>query len=227
LQNNVDIRERTMTNFTDYSEILSKTSASTISDVLDQLGIEGHCSDILPASQSFKCYGRAHTVRLGAQSEPPEPYEDYQEDLLPGEVCVMEARGVPKMPCWGDLRSLAAQKRGVAGTIIEGLARDITATLEIGYPVFARAMTMRGSRGRITIEATQVPVSIDGILVRPGDIVYGDADGVVVIPQSREAEVMERVKQVEESEAKIIAAIKEGYTIKEARKMHRFQPPKK
>jgi len=214
-----------MTKYTDYTEVLESTSAATISDVLDPLGIEGHCSAILPMSRSFRCYGRAHTVRLGAQTEPPQSYQDYQEDLLAGEVCVMEARGVPNMPCWGDLRCLAAQTKGVAGTVIEGLARDVTATRQSGYPVFSRATTLRGSRGRIRIEATQVPVSIDGISVQPGDIVFGDADGVVVIPQSREAEVLEYVRLLEASEVKIMAAIKQGKTIKEARQLHRFRVP--
>jgi 4-hydroxy-4-methyl-2-oxoglutarate aldolase len=207
----------------DYTDILNNTSTASISDVLDQLGIESHCEAVLPISQSFRIYGRAHTVRLGAQSEPPEPYDDYMDDLLAGEVCVMEARGLSQSPVWGDLRSLVAQQRGVAGTVIDGVARDVAATLEIQYPVFSRSTTMRGGKGRIRIEQTQVPVTIDGVLVCPGDIVFGDADGVVIIPQSREQEILENVQQMDVSEEQIKAALKRGTSIKEARKQYGYR----
>jgi regulator of RNase E activity RraA len=110
---------------------------------------------------------------------------------------------------WGGLLSLGAKARGIAGVIVEGPARDIDQSIEIEFPVFARSLTALTARGRISEQATNVPVKIGDIVVLPGDYVIADRSAVIIISKAEIGLVLpaaERIAAKEEEMAKLIRA---------------------
>jgi regulator of RNase E activity RraA len=207
------------------AEVLGRASVSTalLSIALDRCGIRGQCQGILPLDRRSRTYGPAFTVRIVPQSSPPLGHDEYMDDLKAGDVCAMDARGPLAGSVWGDLRSLVASRRGVAGTVIDGTAGDTSACIDLAYPVFVRAATMLGGGGRVRIEAKQVPVVIGGVYVCPGDVIFGDADGVIVIPQGREQEVLDVADALDRADENIRNGILGGMSLVEARR--RFGVP--
>lgn len=128
----------------------------------------------------------------------------------PGDVVVVDAGASSMNGVLGDLISTKARYRGIAGFIVDGLVRDITAIRELGdFPVFARGITPIGPLHRGPGEIN-FPVSVGGIVVHPGDIVIGDADGVVVVPSEIAVALLERLRAHRESESEYIAAVARG-----------------
>lgn len=129
----------------------------------------------------------------------------------PGDVLVVHVRGAYDFGYWGEIMSLAAQVRGLGGLVIDGCVRDGAILADFGLPVFARGLCIRGTgkdygaRGWINF-----PTLFDGLVVHPGDLVAGDTDGVVVIPSSRTAEVVEAASQREKKEALILDRLRQG-----------------
>jgi regulator of RNase E activity RraA len=110
-----------------------------------------------------------------------------------------------------------ASERGIAGAVIDGVSRDSDRAVELSYPIFSRGTYMRTGKDRVQVAALEEPVSICGPLVRPGDLVVGDSDGVVVIPAEREQQVLERAWSIHRTEERIRAAIAAGTSLREAR----------
>ncbi len=119
---------------------------------------------------------------------------------------------------WGDILTEVAHRRGVAGTVIDGLCRDVALCRKLGYPVFSKDHWMRTGKDRVQLDAVQVPVSIGGVRVAPGDIVRGDADGVVVIQKEFEERVLDWAEEVTTVEDRIREAARGGMRLVEARK---------
>jgi regulator of RNase E activity RraA len=197
--------------------VFETVSSSVVSDALDRLGIAGQCDGLFPIAPNMRVAGRAYTVKLAPHNAYAGQHDEYMDELGAGQVCVMDAREIRRGAVWGDLRSIVAQKNGAAGCVIDGALRDTAACLEIGFPIFTRWQTMLTGGRRVWIEAKAVPVSIGGVYVKPGDIVFGDTDGVAVIPEAREEEVIDLIAKLEEADRKIVDAIHSGMTLKAAR----------
>ncbi len=196
----------------------SRLETSTISDALDRLGIAGQCLGIKPRDHSFRLTGRAYTVRY----EPYDPKApgnvgDYIDDLEPGTVVVLDNAGREDATVWGDILTALAHTKRLAGTVIDGANRDVHLCLELGYPIYSRSYSMRTGKDRVQVEAEQVPVTIGGALVAPGDLLRGDADGVVAIPRARENEVLDVAEQIDGAEAEIRRRVVRGMRLAEAR----------
>jgi regulator of RNase E activity RraA len=115
------------------------------------------------------------------------------DDLKPGEVVVLACNGpTDRIAPWGELLSTAATARGAAGCVIDGLVRDVRQIREMRFPVFHGGIGPLDTKGRARMMQRDVPVECAGVAVSSGDLVFGDVDGVVVIPQAREHEVIER-----------------------------------
>jgi regulator of RNase E activity RraA len=127
----------------------------------------------------------------------------------PGDIVVVDAGRSPMNAVLGDLVSTKAKYREIAGFIVDGLIRDLPAILPLDFPVFARGTTTVGPMHRGPGEINY-PISCGGIVVNPGDLIVGDAAGVVVIPQGIALELLERLKGHRESNAAYLAAVKVG-----------------
>lgn len=191
---------------------------ATISDALDRLGISGQCLGIKPRHHSFRMTGRAYTVLYGPlDSANPGTVGDYIDTLEPGTVAVLDNGGREDATVWGDILTWLAHQKKLSGTVIDGANRDTHLSLELGYPIYSRSYSMRTGKDRVQVDAEQVPVTIGDARVQPGDILRGDADGVVVIPSERETEVIEAAEAIHTAEEQIREMIASGRTLREAR----------
>jgi regulator of RNase E activity RraA len=203
-------------------ERASKLDTATISDALDRFGIVGQCYEIKPRDPKFRMAGRAYTLLCGPASVPPGTVGDYIDDVQPGQVVVIDNGGRLNATIWGDILTETAHAKKVAGTVIDGLCRDTALCMELGYPVFTRDHWMRTGKDRVQVEATNVPVTIGEARVQPGDILRGDADGVVVIPKEHEDKVLQAAEEIEEAENAIRKAVRGGMRLDEARKQFKY-----
>ncbi|MGW8814403.1 RraA family protein [Gordonia terrae] len=197
---------------------LAKYSTSAISDALDRFGIHGQMLGIKPLDRSFRLVGRAFTGRYQPVGAGGGTVGDYIDDVPAGSVVVLENGGRDDATVWGDILTAVAHRRGLAGTVIDGVCRDSDRALEVGYPIFSRGNTMRTGKDRVTLASVDVPVSIDHVLVHPGDILIGDSDGVVVIPAPLEDAVLDAVRVIEDAEEQIRVAVESGERLDEARR---------
>ena len=117
---------------------LAALSTSCLSDALDRLGVAGQCADIKPLDRSFALAGRAFTVRYGPVGEDTGTVGDYIDDLGPGNVVVLDNQGRTDATVWGDLLTITAAGGRIAGTVIDGVCRDVARALSYSYPVFSR-----------------------------------------------------------------------------------------
>lgn len=196
---------------------LRDLATSHVSDALDALGLNGQCIGLLPLDRNSLLVGRAFTVKYLPVGTEGGTVGDYIDDLEPGTVVALDNAGRLDTTVWGDLLTFTASQRGVAGTIIDGVCRDSDTAVETGYPVYSRSRTMRTGKDRVRVDGYQVPVSIGGVRVEPGDLVLGDADGVVVIPASRSTEVLDRARTIRDAEERIRDAVAGGLPLVEAR----------
>jgi regulator of RNase E activity RraA len=166
--------------------------------------------------------GRAWTLRYGPAGIPPGTVGDYIDDIPPGTVIVLDNGGREDCTVWGDILTEIASAKGLAGTVIDGINRDVALCLELGYPVFSRDHWMRTGKDRVQVEATDVPVNIGHVRVCPGDLIRGDADGVVVIPAAQENQILDAAEKIQHAENAIRDAVRKGMSLREAREKHHY-----
>ena len=196
---------------------------AAISDALDRLGIAGQCEGIAPIDPGFAFAGRAFTIRyrpIGAVERGT--VGDYIDDVPSGSVVVLDNSGRTDCTVWGDILTGVASRRGIAGTVINGVCRDVARARSIGYPVFSRGSFMRTGKDRVEVDRMDVPVSLGEVQVRPGDILVGDGDGVVVIPRIHEDAVLAAATEIERTERAIEAEAATGTRLAEARSKFRY-----
>jgi regulator of RNase E activity RraA len=173
-----------------------------ISDAMD--GLNNFHPSIKPLKEAYKVAGRAFTVKI--------PVGDNLSVLeaiskaKPGDILVVDAKGDQYRAVAGDFVLGMAQTLGIGGLVVDGVIRDIVGVKELNFPVFSRGTTVAAS-GKTGLGEVNVPISCGGAPVIPGDIIVGDADGVVVIPQALEQEILlksiEKMKKDEIREASI------------------------
>ncbi len=203
-------------------EEFRRHATTTLSDAMDRLGIAGQALGIAPLDRGFRLAGRAFTVRTIPTTVVGGSVGDYVDDVPAGSVVVLDNGGRLDATVWGDILTIVAHRRGLGGTVIHGVCRDAARNLELGYPIFSRGVTMRTGRGRVQADAYQVPVSLGEVRVEPGDMLVGDADGVVVVPRERQEEVLAISGEIAEAEERIRHEIEGGSRLDEARRRHRY-----
>jgi 4-hydroxy-4-methyl-2-oxoglutarate aldolase len=198
-------------------ERAAKLDTSTISDALDRLAIAGQCLNIKPRDPRFRLTGRAFTMLYIPCGKPAGTVGEFIDDVPPGSIVAIDNGGRENATVWGDILTEIAHRRGLAGTVIDGACRDTALCLELGYPVFSRSYSMRTGKDRVQLEATNIVVNIGDARVAAGDILRGDADGVVVIPRQHEAEVLTVAEGIAEAEEAIRKSVRAGKRLDQAR----------
>lgn len=196
---------------------LAALSCTDLSDAMDRLGIPCQCAGVMPLDRSFSLVARAFTLRYGPIGQDGGTVGDYIDDLEPGTVVVLDNGGRTDVTVWGDLLTAIASRRNIAGTVIDGVCRDVDRAMGLSYPIFSRGNWMRTGKDRVRVEATQEPVNIGGIRVHAGDWLRGDGDGVVVVPAARLEEVLNVAEEVHAAEDAIREAIERGVSLHQAR----------
>ncbi len=167
-----------------------KLYSGVVSDVLDSQGDWRHAMapNIRPLDENLTMFGRARTgvympaYHVEARINPYELEIQLIDSLEPGEVPVLACPPGNRIGPWGELLSTASHARKAAGAVTDGLVRDVRLIRQMGFPVFAGGIGPLDSKGRGIVMAIDVPLECGGIAVRPGDWIFGDVDGVVVIP---------------------------------------------
>ena len=179
---------------------LPRLNAAVLSDTLDSLGLMQQAMKpfMRPLDDSLLLFGRARTGLYMPVYAPPAPGENPYEveialvdDLAPGDVVVLACDGpTERIAPWGELLSTASRARGAAGCVTDGLVRDVKQIREMRFPVFCGGIGPLDTKGRARMVERDVPVVCAGASVRRGDLVFGDVDGIVVIPQEAEQDVV-------------------------------------
>jgi regulator of RNase E activity RraA len=204
-------------------EGLAELDSSAISDALDRLGIAGQPLGIHPLERTSRMCGPAFTVRyVPVTPEDPGTVGDFIDDVAPGAVVVIDNGGRLDATVWGDLMTTVAARNGVAGTVVHGVSRDSRRALELGYSIFARSTFMRTGKDRVQLAELGGRASLGEHHVDPGDIVYGDADGIVVVPATRAAEVLDVASEIEDAEEAIRTLLAKGERLDTARRQHGY-----
>jgi regulator of RNase E activity RraA len=204
----------------------AKLDTTAISDALDRLGIPGQCLNIKPLDPKFRLAGRAFTILYGPAGDPPGTVGDYIDEVPPGGVVVLDNGGRENATVWGDILTWVAHTRGLAGTVIDGACRDTHLSRDLGYPIYSRSYSMRTGKDRVQVESMGGPVNIGDARVNQGDILRGDADGVVCIPRDHEDQILAVAEEVDRVEDQIRSLVRGGMTLTEARKQlgyHKLQ----
>jgi regulator of RNase E activity RraA len=192
-----------------------------VGDVLDSLGRYHQFlpREIQPMTTGMKLVGRAMPVRMsdvyGEQEKPFGLLTEALDQLEPGEVYVGSLPS-GSCACWGEILTATARSRGAAGAVVYGPHRDTPKVLEQNWPVFSTGRFAQDSRVRMAIDAFRTPIEIEGTVVRPGDLIFGDLDGVVVIPSELEDEVVAKAVEKASAENRVRKEIENGMSSTEA-----------
>jgi len=205
-----------------FSEIRERLYTAVLSDVLDGLDFRDQAfpPSIRPLDDSLMMVGYARTglYREVHEVVPDEnPYEleiALVDDLKPDEVAVFGCGGSKRIAPWGELLSTAARARGAAGCVTDGMVRDIRAIRNLNFPVFHGGIAPLDSKGRGKIVEIDVPVRCAGVAITPGDLIVGDADGVIVVPRALEEQALalafEKVASEDRTRDELAAGAKLG-----------------
>lgn len=207
-------------------ERYKKLDTTCVSDAMDKLGIAGGLLGIKSVHPGKRICGTAYTVHYIPCGQIKGTVGDFLDDVEPGQVVVIDNSGREYCTVWGDIMSITAKQKGIEGTLIDGVCRDLPALLESGYAVFSKGYYMVTGKDRVQVDAVQVPVSVSGIQICPGDIIIGDDTGAVAVPFARAEEVATVAEGIDATERKIIELVKQGVPLKEARKQtgyHKLQ----
>lgn len=201
---------------------LAAHSTATISDALDKLGAAGSLLGIAPLFNGARLVGRAFTVRYVAAGAHPGTVGDYLDDVAPGEVVVLDNGGRTDCTVWGDILTAMADDRKVAGTIIDGVNRDVQRALDLAYPIYSRGRFMRTGKDRVEVSDVGTPITVGGVQVRAGDLLVGDADGVVAVARDLEERVLDICEIIAQREEAIMSDILSGTSLAAARGRHGY-----
>lgn len=195
--------------------------AAVISDALDAAGFREQALShtIRPLLPETVVVGRAMPVLcVDVYEMPEEPYQQEiaaVDSLKQDDVLICSTNESTRICFWGELLSTAARARGARGAIIEGFIRDVRKIMGMRFPIFTTGISPVDSNGRGDVVAYNVPIECGGVTVNPGDIVFGDADGVVIIPQSIEKTVVEAALEKVRGENQTRDALRDGATLRE------------
>jgi regulator of RNase E activity RraA len=195
--------------------------SAVLADALDALG---HRTSVLPArirplKPQWRILGRAVTLSMvPVAAEPATPYVvemDCIDRLQPGDVLVATTNGDFGSALWGELLSTAAKARGTVGVVLDGLTRDVEKILELDFPVFAAGLTPLDSKGRLDGLFANRPIKIGECVVQPGDWVFADFDGVVVVPAPLAEQAFAQAVEKISGENKVREELAAGKSVRE------------
>ncbi len=200
-----------------------KLYSAVISDTLDSFGFldQATPTNIRPLDDSLVICGRARTglyMPIYHDDDTVNVYEheiELVDDLKPGDIAVFSCGGNLRIAPWGELLSTTSRARGAVGCVTDGLVRDVRMIREMKFPVFAGGLGPLDSKHRGKMMMTDVPAMIGNVRIEPGDIVFGDADGVVSIPQAVARDVLDKALEKVESEDVMRAELEAGALLKD------------
>jgi len=203
-----------------FSLMTERLYSSVISDVLDDAGYRNQVMshEIRPLYKNAVAVGRVMTVLcVDVYEIPAQPYKmeiEAVDSLKPNEILVCSTNGSTRYSFWGELLSTASIARGARGAIVDGFVRDCKAIVDMQFPVFATGISPLDSKGRGDVVSFNVPIECGGVRVVSDDIVFGDYDGIVVVPKQTEEQIVSAAFDKVSGENNIRQELKAGATVK-------------
>ena len=191
-----------------------KMPTTVVSDALDACEITDNAVCGIPPV--WKCppvFGTAVTVRnVPASTHTQKNHGGFvtAQHVQPGSIVVVDNGGDVENNGWGELVAWACRMNGAVATLVDGAVRDVNAFEEMGYPVYAKGITLRTARKRLVQDAININIRFKNTQVRPGDYIMADINGICVIPPERVEEVLERAEAIQKKEDEMIEQIKAG-----------------
>jgi 4-hydroxy-4-methyl-2-oxoglutarate aldolase len=201
-----------------------KLYTPVVGDILDALGCYHQFlpREIQPMTTDMKIAGRAMPVLscdvYGEQDKPFGKLTEALDQIEPGEVYI--AGGSMSSALWGEILTATARTRGGVGAVVHGPHRDTPQVLEQNWPVFSTGRFAQDSRVRTSVQNYRMALEIEGVWIEPGDLVFGDLDGVLIIPQKHERQVIEQSLEKAATENVVRAQIESGMSSTDA--FHRY-----
>jgi len=195
--------------------VLRELYTPVVGDILDDLGFTHQFlpQPVQPLREAMALAGRAMPVVMidvfGKQKKPFGQLTEALDQLQPGEI-YLASGGDMRCAYWGEILTATAKKRGAVGAVINGFHRDTPKVLEQNWPVFSRGRFAQDSGVRTQVADFRCPIEIGQVSVQPGDLVFGDLDGVVIVPAAVEAEVVERALAKARGEKRVRKEIEAG-----------------
>ncbi len=208
----------------DFKQLSRELYSAVLSDVMDEFGLMSQAMRpfVRPLDEGLVMMGRARTglfANTFGVREGENPYEieiALLDDLRPGDVTVIACNGpTERIAPWGELLTTASIARGAVGCVTDGLVRDLRHIRPLNYPVFHGGIGPLDSRGRARMIEMDSVIECGGVTVRPGDIVFGDVDGVVVLPQAKATEIIARAQEKVRSEDHTRDELRQGRLLRE------------
>ena len=196
--------------------------AGAIADILDRRGLRNQVlpRSIVPFTHGNRVAGPAFTGQgypaASAKNDDTQTRLDMLDSITPGTVSVWACGGSTVCAHWGEIMSTAARERGCTGAVLDGGVRDLDFINAMGFPVFAQFKCAASSIGRWDIKQYQVPIRIGDTVIHPGDFVFGDIDGVVIVPGDLTMEVLEAAEDIYRREKGMREDLRRGVPIKDA-----------
>jgi regulator of RNase E activity RraA len=206
---------------TTYAPYRDQLYSAVLADVLDALGRRNSClpANVRPLKADWRVFGRAVTLCAApVAAEPAKPYAIEMEcidTLRPGDVLIGTTCGDTSSALWGELLSTASRAHGAVGVVLDGLTRDAGKILAMDFPVFATGFSPLDSKGRLDGIYYNQPIRIGECVVQPGDLVFGDIDGVAVVPKDLAAEALRRAVEKVQGENRVRDELARGRSIRE------------
>lgn len=206
--------------------IKSHLTSAMLSDILDDMGIDGVLKDFNLNLKDKKIFGKAKTLKLRALNEGEDFKGIYNalysyNTIIPNDIIIVENE-ISQYAYFGELNANLAIRSGASGVIIGGTTRDTSEVYQLGLPVFSKGSTCKDVRKRATMESYNKTINLDGISISPNDLIFGDNDGIIVIPKKYEKEVLDIAFQVVQTEKNILVDIANGLDVDTLTKNHGF-----
>ena len=192
------------------SNLVESMKAFPTATIHEAYGAQGALSNyIKPLHTDMKLCGPVITVK----ARPGDNLIVHKAIYVarPGDVLLVDTASFLEAGFWGGIMAVAARQRGIAGLVTDGSVRDTDEIIKMGFPVFSKGISIKGTT-KTCLGSVNHPVQFEGVNIEPGDLIVGDCDGVVVVSRKNVPEVLEKSKQREEKEERIIEKLKKGET---------------
>lgn len=204
---------------TDLLKRVLKLYVAAVSDAADELELSPVCMDreIRPVTKNTRMAGFARTGKL-VRAPVQRPYDEEQlHDFMSlatqakkGDLVVITSSGANDCSVWGQVLTRIGKPKGLQGAVVDGTSRDIHDIDRMNFPVFARGRHPATMRGRLDMESVGEPIVCGGVVVKPGDLIFADGDGVVAVPRDHAEDVISAAEEVVGTDTWWVGKLEEG-----------------
>jgi regulator of RNase E activity RraA len=205
---------------------LASLDTNTVSDALDFMGLPGATYGLRPLWNCPKIVGRASTIQLGPKTGTAPTVHLISPviaSVTTDDRILVITGGTEGISCWGDILANAAKMKGIRGSVIDGMSRDIEGSESIDYPVYGRGLTMISARNRVVQIASGTPIIVAGVTVHEDDYVIADRCGTVFVPAAKIAEVLALAQRIASRQDGMVQAVRSGQSVEDVMHDKKFE----